>query len=144
MVTNVDQQFRDLESKIIQKACLFDNKTIFYILVAPPQPTNFIVEIRDTATITTLMYRWTIKTSFPLDYLVINLCKSSNVCEDDVRLKFSDFDNPFDLSEQTQEYQQKRLSQLKAGHYFALFYSTFNFINSSKSYYYFTVGKYCM
>ena len=127
----------------MQIDCLFINKT-FYILTAPLKPTDFVVEIMNTATIVRLIYKWTFYTTFTLDYFVINLCYSGKDCEDAIRLNVSDFYNPLKFPKLTQKHQQTRTSPLKAGHYLATIYSTSHSVSSNKIYYNFTVGKYCM
>ena len=75
---------------------------------------------------------------------MIKLCNSSHACEDAILVEYFDFGDRLNSSILKLNHPEERSSQLKAGNYVASIYSSFNSINSKKSYYSFNVGKYCI
>ena len=75
---------------------------------------------------------------------MIKLCDSSNACEDAIKVDYFDFGNRLNSPFLKLNHPEERSSHLKAGHYVASISSSLNSVNSNKSYYSFTVGKYCI
>ena len=111
---------------------------MFQLIAVPPQPLDFTVELRNTATTASLTYRWTVYTNIITQHFVIKLCNSSKDCDYKNNVTFIDFGSPV----QRLKHDQRRSSPLKPGRYHAVIYSGAYSLLSNKSYYLFNVGKY--